>query len=196
MAYVAKLTYPCQVDSLWAACSSDSFDAEVAEYIYAKARTLLPAAQILGLRYSMSLYMFIKIRLLTLLGVKLNPIDEFFLYWYQWSRLHSAVYEGRLPVCRWLLEKGLDPTTKDYHGRTPLMIAQEFGSVEICKLLEEHVEKRVEYKQKKMSILYQFCFFCTAPSLNVFYFFARSSHSLLFPLLFFLQGECACRNFN
>jgi hypothetical protein len=76
------------------------------------------------------------------------------------------------------------------------MIAQEFGSAEVCKLLEEHVEKRVEYKQKRNSILSPFRFFRTARSLNVFSFFARSSYSLLFPLLFFLQGECACRNFN
>lgn len=54
------------------------------------------------------------------------------------AALHGAVAPGHLAMTRWLLERGADPNTLDFAGRTPLRVALDAGHAEIADLLRAH----------------------------------------------------------
>jgi ankyrin repeat protein len=51
------------------------------------------------------------------------------------AALHGAVAPGHLAMTRWLLERGADPNTLDYAGKTPLRVALDAGHAAIADLL-------------------------------------------------------------
>src|SRR5215475_8927484 len=55
---------------------------------------------------------------------------------YQWSLLHVAAHQGRLPVVELLLERGLSPDTRE-HGdnTTPMHWAAAAGHVAVVQRL-------------------------------------------------------------
>jgi len=52
--------------------------------------------------------------------------------------LMTAAFNGRLDICRFLIDKGAQANALDWNGRTPLHWAAIHGSVEIVRLLCDH----------------------------------------------------------
>lgn len=55
------------------------------------------------------------------------------------SMLHEAVGTGRLDVCSWLIQKGIDTTIGDYYGRNALWRISNIGEDTLVKFLIESV---------------------------------------------------------
>ena len=53
------------------------------------------------------------------------------------NSLHGAVRYGHRDMVAWLLDRGGDPNTPGFDGRTPLALALELGHTEIADLLRE-----------------------------------------------------------
>jgi ankyrin repeat protein len=49
--------------------------------------------------------------------------------------LHGAINYGHTAMVRWLLDRGADPNTPDFAGKTPLRAALDRGYAEIADLL-------------------------------------------------------------
>lgn len=57
---------------------------------------------------------------------ELSPLEQ---------SLHQAVAQGHIDTVKLLLEQGVDRTKSDHKGITPLVIASQYGHIEIIKLL-------------------------------------------------------------
>ena len=52
-----------------------------------------------------------------------------------WAALHFAAYNGRLAIVKRLLQRGVDPSTRNKDGKTALDYARERGNSEVVALL-------------------------------------------------------------
>jgi ankyrin repeat protein len=86
--------------------------------------------------------------------VNQDPPEYTFGSW-EWRRidlLTESICQHRTEVAKWLLEKGLDPNSKDFRGCTPLHFAAGGGDYESIQLLLDYGANIQERNRDGMSV--------------------------------------------
>ncbi|HPS02177.1 MAG TPA: ankyrin repeat domain-containing protein [Candidatus Sumerlaeota bacterium] len=87
--------------------------------------------------------------------VNQDPPEYTFRSW-EWRRidlLKASILQERTKVTKWLLEKGLDPNSKDFQGCTPLHFAAAGGDYESIQLLLDHGANIQERSRSGRSVI-------------------------------------------
>lgn len=123
---------PSKIDMLYACCDN-TFDVDVAEYIYGKMSQAQPPSWTVSSRSKMSARAYYGIYILWWMTGKPHFVGKRLRAFYGSTLLHDMVQEGHLSRVKWLLEKGADPKIKNHGGETPLTIAQRLGYGALAK---------------------------------------------------------------